>query len=648
MQRPHPSLVTLLGSLVLAALTVIACGASPAAQDVFNGDAGAEPPPEEEAEDSGPQADAKPKGNGPDEAAAPEVTSVSPSSATVGSVGPTVIVTGKSFVPRSVVQLDGAPLATSFVSESELRATIPSSKMTTVGSLRVSVGTAPPGGGASKDLTFSVVNPTPAVTALDPLSVLAGSVATALDLTGTGFVNGAKVVFGTTDLATTLVDDTHLSATIPAASLVTSATVPVKVVNPAPGGGASTPISFTVSNPSASISTISPSSAAVGASTQALTVSGAGFIPTSIVLFNGTQLTTTFSSPSKLTAQVPASLLTTAGDFPVSVQNAPPGGGVSAPVAFKVQYPIPTASSVSPSSATAGAPPTLITVTGAGFNSMSQITFDGAPQATTYVDASHLKMTVSASDLTNAGPHQVRVMNPPPGGGTSSALAFNVNNGPPTLTSVSPSSIVAGSPDTVVTLTGTNYVSGSLVKSNGVVLATTYVSPTSLTATVSSAQLAYTGTLAISVANPAPGGGTSGSKSVSLTPPATCPESGAGGGMFGGHCYFLSPTARTQPLASNACASASAHLVTITSSEEWYFVRNIGAGGTDRWIGLTQPGTSTIKSNFTWVTGETPGPDPSWWDAGEPNGSESAVLNVNNKIADRYGTNNYFAICERE
>src|SRR5690349_13673411 len=51
----------------------------------------------------------------PDEALPPAVASVLPARGTVGSVGPTVVVTGTNFVPRSIVQLDGAPLATNFV-----------------------------------------------------------------------------------------------------------------------------------------------------------------------------------------------------------------------------------------------------------------------------------------------------------------------------------------------------------------------------------------------------------------------------------------------------------------------------------------------------------------------------------------------------
>jgi len=95
----------------------------------------------------------------PDEALPPVVDAVTPNKATVGSVGPSITLSGENFVPRTIVQLDGSPLATTFVSSTELRATIPSNKLAAVATLRLSAGTSPPGGGASKEVTFAVENP---------------------------------------------------------------------------------------------------------------------------------------------------------------------------------------------------------------------------------------------------------------------------------------------------------------------------------------------------------------------------------------------------------------------------------------------------------------------------------------------------------
>ena len=421
-----------------------------------------------------------------------------------------------NFVSRSIVQLDGTPLATNFVSGTELRATIPTSKLAAVGVLRLSVGTSPPGGGASKEVTFEVQNPGAILTSLSPLSAVAGSGATTIEAGGTGFVPGATIVFGGTDLVTTFGSSTSLEATIPTSLLVSSGSVPVKVVNPPPGGGSSSAISFTVTNPTASIQLINPSAAFVGSAPFQMTVNGSGFLSGSSVIFNGGPLVTTFISPTQLRANVTAASLNAAGDFPVAVSNPPPGGGVTAPLVFRVQYPAPSASSLSPSMGAAGTGPTDIVVTGIGFFVTSQITFDGAPTATAYQDATHLKGTVTAAQLAIAGSISVRVVNPTPGGGTSTALAFTMTNGVPSMATIAPEVVAAGSPDISLTIWGNGFVPTSTVKGNGVLIASTYTSGTMLNAIVPSNYFLNPGSVAITVTNPAPGGGTSNTRYMTV------------------------------------------------------------------------------------------------------------------------------------
>ena len=545
-----------------------------------------------------PTTTATPTPANPDDALAPEVTSVSPDKATVGSIGPSIVVAGNNFVPRSIVQLDGAPLATSFVSGTELRATIPTSKLTAVAVLHISVGTSPPGGGASKEVTFDVENPGATLTSLAPLSVLAGAGATTIIASGTGFVPGAKVVYGSTDLTTTFTSSTSLSATIPASLLVSSGTAPVTVVNPPPGGGASTAISFTVANPTAAIQSINPTAAFVGSAALSMTVTGSGFVNGSTVLFNGTTLATTFMSASQLSATVPASSLGAAGDFPVAVSNPPPGGGVTAPVVFRVQYPAPQSTSLAPSSAAAGAGPTDVVVTGLGFFITSQITFDGAPAATTYQDATHLKATLTAAQLANAGTISVRVVNSAPGGGTSAALPFTVNNGLPSITSLNPASVVAGSPDKTIAITGTGFVSTSTANSNGVLIATTYVSATTLSAVVPANHLLNPGSVSITVTNPAPGGGTSGAKTLTVG----CDTSGVDVALGAvGTVTTLSTNFAAAPLlsdfvdsgADSSCAATTLDPNSLEPARYWVVQNTAGVGVTlSAWAVCTADGQS--------------------------------------------------------
>ncbi len=456
--------------------------------------------------------DETPKPPDPDKAPAPVASSIAPNKGTAGAVGPSFVLKGTGFAPRSVVHVDGVALTTTFKSATELHATLPTAKLATVATLKVTVVTAAPGGGASAAVAFAVENPAPELTALAPLSVLTGAAATVLTLEGTSFVNGSTVLFGTTELTATLKSPTELETTVPGNLFAMSRSVPVKVVNPAPGGGTSSEIAFSITNPAASVSSISPTSAKAKGSAFDLTVRGAGFVNGSTILFNGVSLPTSLSASDELHAQVPRTSIALPGEFPVTVMNPPPGGGVSAPAAFTVTYPVPTVEALPGVKLPAGSGPTEVTISGLNFFPSSVITFAEAPAATTYADSGHLKATLTAAQLANAGTIAARVVNPAPGGGTSSASkTITVTNDIPAITALNPSSVSSGSPDTVVTIHGSNFVATSTVRSKGNLVPSTYVDGGQLKATIPAADLAAAGTtVAIIVVNPTPGGGSSG------------------------------------------------------------------------------------------------------------------------------------------
>jgi hypothetical protein len=88
--------------------------------------------------------------------------------------------------------------------------------------------------------------------------------------------------------------------------------------------------------------------------------------------------------------------------------------------------PAPVASSLSPSSASTGAPGFALTVNGSGFVSSSVVRWNGADRATTFISASQLRAAIAASDIAAAGSVPVGVFTPAPGGGTSATQAFTV------------------------------------------------------------------------------------------------------------------------------------------------------------------------------------------------------------------------------
>ncbi len=89
------------------------------------------------------------------------------------------------------------------------------------------------------------------------------------------------------------------------------------------------------------------------------------------------------------------------------------------------------------------------------------------------------------------------------GGGSSSSSGSGSggNTVPPTVTSISPATTAAGSEPLTLTVNGTGFLSTTTIQVGGVVDATTYVSSTKVTATVSASQLATGGNLSVIALN---------------------------------------------------------------------------------------------------------------------------------------------------
>jgi hypothetical protein len=183
-----------------------------------------------------------------------------------------------------------------------------------------------------------------------------------------------------------------------------------------------------VSNGVPTITSLSPASATAGATSQAVTINGTGFVSTSTVTYNGVAHTATYVSSAQLKITLSATDLATTGTYPVVVTNPAPGGGASTAMSFTVGNPVPAITGISPGSATAGAAATTLTISGTKFLSTSTVSFKGAAHTTTYVSATQLKITLSTSDLATAGTDAVVVTNPAPGGGNSNTVNFTVNN----------------------------------------------------------------------------------------------------------------------------------------------------------------------------------------------------------------------------
>jgi N-acetylneuraminic acid mutarotase len=94
-----------------------------------------------------------------------------------------------------------------------------------------------------------VPNPAPVISGISPGFVSAGGAAFTLTVTGSGFVSGSTVYWGTSVLTTTYGSATQLTAQVPATDIATGGiTVAITVVTPTPGGGTSNPLQFEVNS----------------------------------------------------------------------------------------------------------------------------------------------------------------------------------------------------------------------------------------------------------------------------------------------------------------------------------------------------------------------------------------------------------------
>jgi len=261
--------------------------------------------------------------------AAPSITSLNPTS---GLVGASVTITGANLGATqgtSSVTFNGATAAPTGWSATSVVVPVPTGA--TTGNVVVTVGSA-----ASNGVSFTVTVPAPSITSLSPTSGLVGSSVT---ITGANFgaTQGTSAVKFNGMVAT----PTSWSAptvVVPVPAGTTTGNVVVTV-----GGVASNGVTFTVTIPGPSITSLNPTSGLVGAS---VTISGANFGPTqgtSSVSFNGIAATPTSWATGSIGLTVPTGATT--GSVVVTV-----GGAASNGVSFAVTAPAPSLASLSPAS----------------------------------------------------------------------------------------------------------------------------------------------------------------------------------------------------------------------------------------------------------------------------------------------------------
>lgn len=282
----------------------------------------------------------------------PTITSISPPRIAVGTSGEEVAINGTGFNNSSAVTWsnpnDGTGVTTPrfyHISDTEIDISIQSNDTTNMAVVPVTV-TNPPvltdgTDGGSTSSSFSIGNPAPIITNLDPAAIQAGGKAFTLTVYGTNFVTGATVQFGSNStLVPTNIDSsgTDLEVTIPASDIAAPDAVNVTVKTPY--GGVFNTVSFSIGNPQPYITALSPFSCVKGSGDFTLIISGGNFVPGATVNFGNSSLTPLTNTGIVLTVAISGSAVAAAGSDEVDGVNPNPppyvGNVNSLPVNFIV------------------------------------------------------------------------------------------------------------------------------------------------------------------------------------------------------------------------------------------------------------------------------------------------------------------------
>lgn len=365
----------------------------------------------------------------------PTITS---GSSTFGSLGQTIAVVGYSFGAsqgNSTVTINGVSASVASWSQTRVSATVPAAA--TTGNLVLTVN-----GVASNSWQFTVI---PGISSMSPTW---GPVGTLVTLTGTSFgtTQGSTTVsFGATAATPSSWSNTQIVVPVPAGA--TSDHISVTVQGTTGTFTASSPNFFVASAPT--VTSISPSSGPIG---TPVTLTGANFGQIGTVTFNGTSANYGTSNSNQIVVAVPSGA--TSGNVVVTV-NAITTSSNGAPFTVTPGPEITTTSTPysSHGAGSSGAIGTTVDIVGAGYGTSqgsSTVTFNGTAASPTSWNPGEIITNVPSGATT--GNVVVTV-----GGQASNAIAFTVA-APPTITSVSP---IAGGPGALVTITGTNFGSGS-------------------------------------------------------------------------------------------------------------------------------------------------------------------------------------------
>lgn len=503
----------------------------------------------------------------------PTITSFSPSS---GVAGDRITLTGTGFrnvIEEGVVQsvsIGGvdAPLF-GVQSNTQMAVVVPSGARTG----RMVVTT--PAGSATSSEVFTVNVPMPTISSFTPRSALVGAVITIM---GTNFTGTTAVSFGTTPAASfTVVSATQITAVVP--SGVSSGALSVVT----PSGRATSSTTFALLIPPPRITDFTPTSGRPGAS---ISITGQNFMGASSVSFGAAPAASFTVSADGRT--ITASVGTGASGL-VSVVT--PNGWTSSSATFTYLPPVPSITSIMPTSIRAGEASTL-TIQGTNLTNARVGGTDNAGSTLTPTLLSNTATIVTFSITPSSAGLATFTLSTP--GGSAIAPSVMVLSPRPFITGFSPTRARTGD---VITITGTNLDAASAITLGGTPASivagsntNTRVQVTVGAGTSGAAQLTTSGGTASA--------GASFTFDASARPPVITDFSPASGPV--GTRVTITGTGFTRDGLNIGIGSFAWHeIVSVTPTEIVFIVRADAGGQTGRIQIWSSAGFAQSAGNFT-------------------------------------------------
>ena len=414
-----------------------------------------------------------------------------------------VSITGYDFTPATTIVVNGVVVPSTLQSPGVIAAQIPVNAGASQ-AVSIAAKNPSPGGGASLAAQVAVQTPTIVLTAYSSdghntgLAYLGHSVTLQASVAGISSPTFTWSLAGAGSLSSAGV------YTAPAVMSGKTATVTATLVG---NTGVTASYAMTLEYEQPAIRWITPTKLLTGA-TNAVTIVGYDFTPTTTIQVNGVTVPSTFQAPSTMIAQVVVPVAATNTRSFVA-KNPTPGGGPSTPVVATLQPVTIQLSSYNDNGLNPTTNPLggtvqyLAAVQGSGNSTFAwpihwtvqgggSISSTGLYRAPAVLPANPT-ITITAT-LSNES-------------SVKSSVQLTLQNPAPVVNQSSPTQLAAGKTNTV-TLAGSGFQPGTQILLNGSPTATKFLSSSTLSVSIPVSATA-TNPVSVTAQNPAPGGGVS-------------------------------------------------------------------------------------------------------------------------------------------